>query len=365
MTQKKNENRGAIQPLTTSPTKEKGGHATVPTQEGYLTRSFRNRIGANGEIEPQIKYLDHAPVHPVYCHADGLFRPLPKDKQKHPLDISKNYTMRGKRFHGRWVAPIGLNIVDQCVLFFLCKLAAQPGQFFEVSHSLDANGPEIKSLEESGDILRTTLRYVSTTLPAIARGIGFTPTGTNYMAVMESLSRLAGVRLTRTLLDANEEPTEIVGATKMIGLICSDSCQCIVLSKELSDGCERNGSVAWVNLREQKGLGKAAKRLHAWLSYCADSKRVQKTKLHNLPIHIWGPEPCSRSALKTRMQQLPKLIAEIQQLPGWVCRVVVETDPGTLLAVKNVVFRKPVFAGVKPEIAVSATPDAGTTSAVA
>jgi hypothetical protein len=215
-----------------------------------------------------------------------------------------------------------------------------------------------KSLNAVGLCSDLEHRGIKTTLPEIARGIGLTPTGTNSHAMLESLNRLAATRMTRTVLDGNRNPTNNWGQSNVIGLVCGDEFQHIVLNIELTKACGVSGTVTWVNMRESRSIkSKPAKRLHAWLSNWASTRETRVVDLNLLPKHIWGHTPCTTSAAKSRAHTLRASIQEIASLPGWICFV--DADK------KNLMVRKPIFAGTKAATAATPTIPAVTTSTTA
>ncbi len=321
------------------------------------TKSIRNvRVGADGRPEPTIQYMDHAPVHPVYLHAVGLFRPVPHGKSESRLSVDKIYSMNKVNILCEWRGKHALNIVDQSVMMFLCQLAAQPSRAFQVSAALENTAVLMKSLNAAGIASDAIHTGVKTTLPEVARGIGLTATGNNSKAVLESLNRLAATRMRRTVLNADGSRSTGIGTTNVIGLVCDDDAQSIVLNAELSKACNRLGTVAWVNMRENRSLkSKPAKRLHAWFSWGA--KETIKGECYNctlLPKHIWGNEPCSSSAAKARAHTLRACIKDIANLSGWVCHM--DTTK------KKLVVRKPIFVGTQSLSAVTLTKTAETTT---
>lgn len=326
----------------------------------------RPRLGADGLPEAAVSYMDHAPVHPVYIHADGLFRPVAHGQENDCGIVSKIYSVGSVKILCEWHSKQALNIVDQSVLFFICQLAAQPARRFGLipaapyaeTSAMATAVTMTKSLNAVGLSSSVAHRGISTTLPEIARGIGLTPTGTNSHAMLESLNRLAATRMTRTVLDCNGNPTEKSGQSNVIGLLCDDESHYILLNFELTMASKALGTVSWINMREHRSIkSKPAKRLHAWLSNWASTRETRVVNLHLLPKHIWGHGSCTASAAKSRAHTLRASIQEIARLPGWICFV--DADK------KRLMVRKPIFAGTKAVIAATLTAPAATTSTIA
>lgn len=321
------------------------------------TKHIKN-VRAIADGRPTIDYMDHAPVHPVYLHTDGLFRPLPNSKSEPRLAVEKYYQANKVYLHCKWRGKHALNIFDQSVLMFLCQLAAQPSRAFHVCAADEKTAVLMRSLNVEGlgcDLIHIGIR---TTFPEVVRGIGLSATGTNSTAVLESLNRLAATRMRRTKANADGSLSDVTGTTNLLGLVCGDDAQSIVLNTELSNACRRIGAVAWVNMREQRLIkSKPAKRLHAWLSNWASSRETRAVDLKLLHKHIWGNQPCTASATKSRSHTLRASIQEISQHTGWVCFV--DEDK------KRLMVRKPIFAGTKAVTAATSTIPAETASTTA
>jgi hypothetical protein len=325
---------------------------------GDFSKLKKIRLGTDGLREPAVSYMDHAPVHPVYVHSDGLFRPVPHGSIDSGLNVSKIYRMGGAQILCQWQSQHALNIVDQSVLFFLCQVAVQPGRVEWVVPAAEKVTALTKSLNAVGLCSDVEHRSIKTTPPEIARGIGLTPTGTNSHAILESLNRLAATRMTRTVLGEDGNPTSQIGITNVIGLVCDDEFQNVVLNIELTKACGVSGSVTWINMREHRSIkSKPAKRLHAWLSNWASTSETRAIDLKLLPKHIWSDQPCTTSAAKSRAHTLRKSIHEISRLAGWVCFIDVDK--------KRLMVRMPIFAGTKAAAAATPTTFAVTTSTIA
>jgi hypothetical protein len=350
--------QGSQQQGANTPATKKTRWNAATKKSGITKHIGKIRVGADGRAEPAVQYIDHAPVHPVYIHADGLFRPVPHGKGDSPGTVSKIYSMGKAKILCQWQSQQALNIVDQSVLFFLCQLASQPARVFGVVPAATNATAMTKSLNAIGLCSDLQHRGIKTTLPEIARGIGLTPTGTNSRAMLESLNRLAATRMTRTVLDGNLQPTDNCGQTNVIGLVCGDDFQHIVLNIELTKACGVSGTVTWINMREYRAIkSKPARRLHAWLSNWASTRETRVVDLNLLPKHIWGHTPCTTNAAKSRAHTLRASIQEIASLPGWICFV--DADK------KRLMVRKPIFAGTKAATAAIPTPLAATASTTA
>ena len=104
-----------------------GARAKQPS----LKPSPKPRLGANGQVEPVIDYMDHAPVHPLYVMTDGLFRPIQHGTRAAGIQAA-NSAIRGGACKTLvdcvWTSEQTLDITDQLVLYHLCQLAATPGE---------------------------------------------------------------------------------------------------------------------------------------------------------------------------------------------------------------------------------------------
>lgn len=341
-----------------APATKKTKWKTAAKKSGNSKRLTKRRLGADGLPEAAVTYMDHAPVHPVYLHADGLFRPVPHGKGDTGSRVSKIYSMGTKKIFCEWQAKQALNIVDESVMMYLCQIAAQPNREFHVSNVHPNTAVLMRSLNAAGlasDIFHSGIK---TTLPEVARGIGLTATGSNSKAVLESLNRLASARMRRTVLNPDGSRSMDTGTSNVIGLVCDDDSQSIVLNAELSKACNRSGTVAWVNMREHRAIkSKPAKRLHAWLSNWASTREVRTLDMKLLPKHVWGPQACSAAAIKSRLHTLRSCIQEIAVLPGWICSI--DKTRNCLMV------RKPIFAGTKAATAATPTIPAETASPTA
>lgn len=332
-----------------APATKKTRSKPIYQNTGKSKHSTKRRLGADGLPEAAVAYMDHAPVHPVYLHADGLFRPVPHGMGNTGSRVSKMYSMGTTKIFCEWQLKQALNIVDQSVMMFLCQIAAQPNRAFPVSGVHPNTAVLMKSLNAAGLASDIFHSGITTTLPEVARGIGLTATGSNSTAVLESLNRLAATRMRRTVLNPDGSRSTEVGSSNVIGLVCDDNSQSIVLNAELSKACHRSGTVAWVNMREHRAIkSKPAKKLHAWLSNWASTREIRTVDMKLLPKHIWGTQACSAAATKSRLHTLRSCIQEIAALPGWICSI--DKTRNCLLV------RKPIFAGTKA--ATAATPTA-------
>lgn len=346
-----------------------GARAKQPS----LKPSPKPRLGANGQVEPVIDYMDHAPVHPLYVMTDGLFRPIQHGTRAAGIQAA-NFAIRNGdsaiRVDCVWKSEQVLDITDQMVLYHLCQLAATPGEHRRVVDKkrdpeeyavalsvinyecVNAAKSIPHSLEDS--VTPSTLVAVVATIPALARGIGMTATGPNTQVVTHSLRRLAKVTCEVTLY----HPGVRVGPLgtfsycllKAIRLEEGPILAQVTLNPELSAGCVSRSGVNWINMREQRLLqSKPARRLHAWLSAWAFSGEVRKIKLETLLPHVWGTEECTASAKKSRIRTLKEAVQAIAELPGWVCLL---NDADRMVRV-----RKPRFVGSPDEDVVTPTAD--------
>lgn len=347
--------------------------AGARTKQPSLKPSPKPRLGANGQVEPVIDYMDHAPVHPLYVMTDGLFRPIQHGTRAAGIQAA-NFAIRNGdsaiRVDCVWKSEQVLDITDQMVLYHLCQLAATPGEHRRVvdkkrdpeeyavalsgikNQCVNAAKSIPHSLEDS--VTPSALVTVFVTIPALARGIGMTATGPNTQVVTHSLRRLAKVTCEVTLYHPGVRGgplgTFSYCLLSAIRLEEGPILAQVTLNPELSAGCVSRSGVNWINMREQRLLqSKPARRLHAWLSAWAFSGEVRKIKLETLLPHVWGTEECTASAKKSRIRTLKEAVQAIAGLPGWVCLL---NDADRMVRV-----RKPRFVGSPDEDVVTPTAD--------
>lgn len=82
------------------------------------------RMGADGLAEPVVAYMNHAPVHPIFIYAKGLFRPLQNGTRAQGVQATSHYTRGAHTIECRWSGEAALDITDQLVFFYLCQQAA-------------------------------------------------------------------------------------------------------------------------------------------------------------------------------------------------------------------------------------------------
>ena len=346
--------------------------AGARTKQPSLKPSPKPRLGANGQIEPVIDYIDHAPVHPLYVMTDGLFRPIQHGTRAAGIQAANSAIRNGAskiRVDCVWKSEQVLDITDQLVLYHLCQLAATPGEHRHVvdkkrdpdeyAVALSVINYECvtaaksipHSLEDS--LTPSTLVAVIATVPVLARGIGMTATGPNTEVVTHSLRRLAKTTCEVTLYHPGVRDPLGTFSYRLLSAIRLEEGPIlaqVTLNPELSAGCVSRSGVNWLNMREQRLLqSKPARRLHAWLSAWAFTGEVRKIKLDTLLPHVWGTEECTASAKKSRMRTLKDAVQAIAELPGWVCLL---NDADRMVRV-----RKPRFVGSPDEDVVTTTAD--------
>ncbi|MBA4213633.1 MAG: hypothetical protein C0449_11180 [Polaromonas sp.] len=345
-----------------------GARAKQPS----LKPSPKPRLGANGQVEPVIDYMDHAPVHPLYVMTDGLFRPIQHGTRAAGIQAA-NFAIRNGdsaiRVDCAWKSEQVLDITDQLVLYHLCQLAATPGEHRRIvdkkrdpdeyavalsvikNQCVKASNSIPHSLEDS--LTPSTLVAVFATIPALARGIGMTATGPNTQVVTNSLRRLAKTSCEVTLYHPGVSGPLGTFSYRLLTAIRLEEGPIlaqVTLNPELSAGCVSRIGVNWINMREQRMLqSKPARRLHAWFSAWAFSGEVRKIKLETLLSHVWGTEECTASAKKSRIRTLKEAVQAIGALPGWVCWF---NDADRMVRV-----RKPRFVGSPDEDVVTPTAD--------
>jgi hypothetical protein len=352
---------------------KQGGNPAKTVGQGRSTRAWaKHRIGADGKSEPVVNYMDHAPVHPVFLLTDGLFRPIQHGARDVAMTASSAYSPVGElrsRVHCVWTSEQTLDITDQLVLFHLCQLGATPGEHRAVygpNHpeyaaalrclkwvGQDDNAMDPSMVDPNGwggvkpasQVEKPNLVVVFTTAQAVARGIGLTATGANTDAALNSIRRLTRTTCQTTHVH-DVRRTKHVNQYQVLGGSRNGETLILILNPELSQRCISHQGVAWINMKEQRSLAsKPARRLHAWLTAWAFTQEVRTIKLETLLSHVWGAEPCTPSAKKTRFRTLRDCIKEIAALPGWVCW---EKDG-------MVRVRKPRFVGTPKESVVTPT----------
>lgn len=324
-----------------NPAKRGGqGRRTNASKSGKAAAKYRT--GADGKSEPVIDYMDHAPVHQVYV-TDGLFRPIQHGKRATAIRVTGQYHPVGEprqRVQCVWASEQALDITDQLVLFHLCQLGAAPGEHRQVLgpkrpeygdalqrlkwvNQDDATDPTMVDPNGWGQfdsqMVKPNLVVLFTTAQAIARGIGLTATGSNTNAVRESLRRMIRTTCQVTRIDGIQG-SKTVSQYSVLGGSRNGEALTIILNPELTERCLSHQGVAWVNMTEQRALeSKPARRLHAWLTAWALTAEVRTIKLETLLSHVWGTEPCTASAKKSRIRTLKDAVQAIARLPGWVC----------------------------------------------
>ena len=313
------------------------------------------RMGADGLAEPVVAYMNHAPVHPVFIYAKGLFRPLQNGTRAQGVQAAGHYTRSGHTIECRWSGEAALDITDQLVFFYLCQQAAIAKKAIHI----DAEHHQREAIAAALHIDRfiapqDCLVGVKITGAAIAKGIG---TGTNTQAMLASLQRLAHTTMQREV--AGKKGQALSAKSTLIGCIERDGHVSVVLNPESSKAAIELTRVAWVNMTEQQSLkSKPAMRLNAWLSAWASERTIKTISAEKLMVNIWGDERATASSKKDRMRTLKAAITEVAQLPGWVCQYDAKEE---MLKV-----RKPLFAGeAGAKTALTPTPAAATPTNIA
>ena len=295
------------------------------------------RMGANGLTEPVVAYMNHAPVHPVFIYAKGLFRPLQNGTRAQGVHAASHYTRGVNKIECQWRGDQALDITDQLVFFYLCQQAA----IVKKAIRIDAEHHQRETVAVALKIDRflasqDCLVAVKVTGADIAKGIGLSSTGTNSKAMLASLERLANTTMQR---DVNGVQGQSLSAkSTLIGCIERPGYVSVVLNPEASKAAMERTHVAWVNMTEQQSLkSKPAMRLNAWLSAWASQSTIKTITIDKIMVNIWGNEPATASSKKDRVRTLKRAVAEVAALPGWVCQFDANAD---MLKV-----RKPVFAG--------------------
>ena len=158
----------------------KAAKAAPTANKTKAKTKLKARMGADGQPEPMVKYMNHAPVHPVFLYAKGLFRPLQNGKRARGVDATGHYTRSGHTIECRWRGDQALDITDQMVFLYLCQQAA----IVKKGIRIDAEHHQRESVAVALKIDRflvsqDCLVAVKVTGADIAKGIGLTSTGTN------------------------------------------------------------------------------------------------------------------------------------------------------------------------------------------
>ncbi len=328
----------AFKKIDTSQAAQAAPQGNQATQaKGRPKSKPRARMGADGLPEPVVTYMNHAPVHPVFLYAKGLFRPLQNGTRAQGVDATGHYTRSGHQVQCRWRGDQALDITDQLVFFYLCQQAAIVKNAIDINaghrqREMVAAALKIDRFMAPQDILVV----VRVTGADMAKGIGLSSTGTNSKAMLASLARLAGTTMQR---DVTGPTGQVLSAqSTLIGCIERPDHIAVVLNPEASKAAKERTNVAWVNITEQQSLkSKPAMRLNAWLSAWASERTIKSITVDKLMVNIWGDEPATASSKKDRMRTLKAAITEVGALPGWVCQH--DTKP------EIVKVRKPIFAG--------------------
>lgn len=346
--------------------------AGARTKQPSLKPSPKPRLGANGQVEPVIDYMDHAPVHPLYVMTDGLFRPIQHGTRAAGIQAANSAIRNGvckTLVDCVWTSEQALDITDQLVLYHLCQLAGTPGEhrhtFFPAQHPEDfatalrhikyqAVKAEKTIASNLADLSTpSVLVGVEVTIPSLARGIGMTATGPNTEVVRNSVRRLLRTTCEASLYYPGSGSHWGTCSYTLLSAVLTGEAPArvfVFLNPELSAGCVSRSGVNWINMREQRLLqSKPARRLHAWLSAWAFTGEVRKIKLETLLPHVWGTEECTASAKKSRIRTLKEAVQAIAGLPGWVCWL---NDADRMVRV-----RKPRFVGSPDEDVVTPTTD--------
>ena len=286
----------------------------------------------------EVDYMDHAPVWQGPIFASGLFRPTQNGAPAVPLEVlfSSKVETRSMRYVLR--SPEALNVTDEAIYFFLCqRIAARKFASLDCKHEKFEDYS--RALNVRGLWKDKHLAVIIATPSEIAAGIGLTRTGTNARAMLASLNRLSQVTMEFQMV--NDSGAAIgQGTSRFLSFLCFDDKLHIMLNFESVLMANHRKGVAFVNMREHRGLRtKPAKRLHAWLSAWASERSRNLVGLEKLMVSVWGEAPATPSVRKDRKRTLRQAIAEVSRLPGWTC---VYTEKGDQLFVA-----KPVFAGTK------------------
>lgn len=287
-----------------------------------------------------VDYIDHAPVWQGLIFARGLFRPTQNGAPAVPIQVRFNSKVDGSSMSYLLDSPEALNITDQAVYCYLCQRVGAL-KFVPVDHEHHRFEVYRQTLGVSGLWEQQWMAVVVATPSEIAAGIGLTRTGTNAKAMLASLNRLSQV--TMQVHQVSNEGTIIrQGSSGFLGFLCYDNEVRIVMHFESTLLAYQRKSVAWINMREHRGLStKPAKRLHAWLSAWASAGSRKLVGLDKLMVSVWGEEPATSAVRKDRKRTLRLAIAEVSHLRGWTC---VYTEKGDQLIVE-----RPAFVGTKAQ----------------
>ena len=287
-----------------------------------------------------VDYMDHAPVWQGPIFAPGLFRPTQNGAPAVPIEV--RFASKAGGLSKRYLldSPEALNITDQAVYFHLCQRVGA-GKSLPLPHEHARFEAYRHVLGVSGLWEKKQMSVIKATPSDIAAGIGLTRTGTNAKAMLASLNRLSQVSMHLQIVD--DKGAEIgQGTSRFLGFLCSDDEVRVVLHYESTFLAGQRKGVAWINMREHRGLStKPAKRLHAWLSAWASARSRKLVGLDKLMVSVWGEKPATPAIRKDRKRTLRQAIAEVSYLQGWTC---VYTEKGDQLLVA-----RPAFKGTKAQ----------------
>jgi hypothetical protein len=287
-----------------------------------------------------VDFMDHAPVWQGPIFAQGLFRPTQNGALAVPIEVHFDCKAGGLSKRYLLDSPEALNITDQAVYFYLCQRIGA-GKYLPLPHEHVRFDAYRQALGVSGLWAKKQMAVIKATPSDIAAGIGLTRTGTNAKAMLASLNRLSQVSMHLQIVD--DKGAEIgQGTSRFLGFLCSDDEVRIVLHYESTFLAGYRKGVAWINMRDHRGIStKPAKRLHAWLSAWASEGSRKLVGLEKLMASVWGEKPATAAVRKDRKRTLRHAIAEVSHLPGWTC---VYTEKGDQLLVE-----RPAFAGTKAQ----------------
>lgn len=287
-----------------------------------------------------VDYMDHAPVWQGPIFAAGLFSPTQNGAPVVPIQVRFASKLDGSSMRYQLDSPERLNIVDQAVYFYLCQCVAA-GNCVPLTHEHDRFEVYREALGVTGPWERKSMSVITATPSDIAAGIGLTRTGTNAKAMLASLNRLSQVSMQVRMWD-DKGVNVLQGASRFLGFLCYDDQVRIVLHYESTFLAGHRKGVAWINMRDHRGLRtKPAKRLHAWLSAWASEGSRKLVGLDKLMVSVWGEAPDTAAVRKDRKRTLRQAIAEVSLLPGWTCGY---TEQGDQLLVA-----RPAFVGTKAQ----------------
>jgi len=289
-------------------------------------------MAINKQNNDELKRLDHARVHPSLCLADGLFRPMKREKLDKALNIKYKYN----DYTFWWRGYSLLSITDQSVFLALLRIGADScNRVAANKNTTEGVLAEVrKALELDYEAVDNPCFVLTTSLYELAQTLGLAKSGENYKTIRDSLNRLSGVQFLICRGDKVDSP--FWQANLFSRFAGADGKLFIGINPLVSTALVR-GTSTFIDMAEQRQLkSEVAKKLHVWLTSWLRPKELRSIGLDVLIPHVWG-DSCEGNTLRSRRASLRTAIVEINNLNNWQC---VE-DENRIISVKrkSVIYR--------------------------